>query len=359
MRRLCGVLVVLMLASQLAHGQNRRPFGPPIPPAGQSPCDPRCNGRTFVLIANGANDVFDVKEKLDAAMEDGAPCPIVTRLIPWTVYDTATANYRSREIQAAGAMIMVNEVLKIKQCYPNSAIVLVGYCAGARVVLMAAEQLPPASVDRIFLLAPSVSCCYDPRVALRASRCGMDVYYSADDNVLENKQAELGSADGLRTCLAGLVGFNIVRAKIPDPILAGLRQTDLALCGVGGGHYASVTTYFLKRHVVPMIPCAPVGGPAPLPVPPPSLPYPPPGGPYVPPPGGPLPPPGPAIPPPAYGPTPPPPAGPVLPPVVPAPPLNRTGPGPLPSIPPPPPPGPGPLPPPGPVSTAPELPLPF
>ena len=55
---------------------------------------------------------------------------------------------------------MAREVQRICAAPPDSPIVLIGYSAGAA-SLLAAERLPPCTVERIFLHGPSVSARYD------------------------------------------------------------------------------------------------------------------------------------------------------------------------------------------------------
>ena len=290
MRRLSAVLVLLMVGSQLAHAQGPRPYTVSARPAvfGGTP-SPGCIGRPYVLIANGASDQMDVKEKLDAALEYSA-CPMITRTIPWAnPNDTTSTNYRNKDAQLMGAAMICAQVQKIHQVNPTSPITLIGYCAGSYVVLLAAEQLPPGSVDRIILLAPSVSSCYDVRLALRASKCGMDNFYTSDDTVLELKESEVGTTDGRRTTTAGRTGFLIARTLPGDPSLAGLRQYNFVTCPyILGGHFATLWQSFIRNNLLPIMPCGPGGCgrgpvcpppgtfPPPGPVPPP---YPPPQGP--------------------------------------------------------------------------------
>ena len=216
------------------------------------------------------------------------------------------------------------EVKRIRQVSPASPIVLMGNCAGTHVVLLAAQQMPPGYVDRIFLMASAVSSCYDLRPALRASKLGVDAFYSSDDSLLQFYETEYGTVDGHRTTTAGTTGFIIPPYLARDPIFCNFRQADASQIGWIGGHYAVTGPIFMRCNVIHMIPAGAVL------VVPPSLP-----------PGGPLPPPGGPIPPPGPGPVPPP-----------GPPPGFPPPGPPPGFPPPPytppaPPGPG-----GPVPAA-------
>ncbi len=250
MRRLLGMwggLVVLVLQCQFALGQQA-----------PAPANSYLNGRTFILVANGPNDFNSLSENLQRVFENN-PNPNATpiiRAINWTRTDaTGMQDYSSRNAHLMGAAMMAYDANKLRQAYPNSPIYLMGYGAGSCVALSAAEQLPPASVERIVLLSPAVSSHYDVRYALKASRQGMDVFYHTEDSILEFTESEIGTADGTRDTIAGRTGFLINRgrynAAAVDPILINLRQHDIS--NMNGGHLAAARTSFLQSRVAPLI----------------------------------------------------------------------------------------------------------
>ena len=275
LHRIWGMTLLLSLTGQVALAQPR-PI-PPIPPA-------NClNGRPFVVLANGVSPQTDIQLNLGNVYENWyVRKPIVVE-IPWTrPFCSNSSNFRDLEAHALGATRMVCEIQRIRRCNPDSPIVITGYCAGSHVALLAAEQLPPGCVDRIVLLSPGVSTCYDVRCAMRASRLGMDVYYNTDDTILDFYEEEVGTADGRRTAIAGRIGF--LSGKLGnDPLLCNLRQSNVKCLDVGGGHFATSSEYFLCRYFGPLLPCGRLMGPLPS-FPPPGFPGPPgPGGPPGPP----------------------------------------------------------------------------
>ena len=82
--------------------------------------------------------------------------------------------------QLAAGNRLACQVANYRQTYPDRNVYLIGHSAGCAVVLAALDQLPPDSIDRAILLAPSVCVSYDLRPALRAAR-GIDVFYSGED----------------------------------------------------------------------------------------------------------------------------------------------------------------------------------
>jgi pimeloyl-ACP methyl ester carboxylesterase len=141
--------------------------------------------------------------------------------------------------------------------FPNGKIYLIGHSAGCAVALAAAEALPPRSIERAVLLAPSVSACYDLRPALRS--CRLDVFYSGKDRALLGLgMALLGTADRQRTAAAGRVGFQpIVEGPEDLALYTRLQQHPwdpvTSWTGNEGGHYASYEVPFLRAYVLPLL----------------------------------------------------------------------------------------------------------
>lgn len=110
-------------------------------------------------------------------------------------------------VQADRLACLVREA---RQREPNRPIYLVGHSAGAGLVIAAAERLPPASIERIVLLAAAVSPAYDLRGALRAARCEVVSFNSTYDRLcLDFFTSLFGTVDRVYGPSAGLDGFQI------------------------------------------------------------------------------------------------------------------------------------------------------
>ena len=157
---------------------------------------------------------------------------------------------------------LADEVRASRQGCPNREVYLVAHSAGCQVALAAAEALPPGSVDRIILLAPSVSTAYDLRPALRTSFQGIDVFYSSGDWwYLGVWVGLIGTADRYWCAAAGRVGFQ-PNLTTPDALLfAKLYQhpwePDSAWSGNRGGHYGSHEPDHLRAYILPLLTRAP------------------------------------------------------------------------------------------------------
>jgi len=241
-------LMVLTMASLKAPAQCAR--GPAV-------CTCPTNGLTFIIVADGAgaystlaNNFKDVVYELPVAPSER---PIV-KPIEWSSGDNLL-DYRSRKLHFEGGTRMAWEALRIRKISPDSPIVLVGYSAGACVAMSAAEQLPPNSVDRIILLGPTVASNYDVRLALRASKCGIDAFYVPGDQWLEQMEDRYGAPYGPPgSTVAGTHGFTMVqrRACLKDPILWNFREHPIP--DLQGEHFGTAKTGFLKCNVMPLVP---------------------------------------------------------------------------------------------------------
>ena len=145
-----------------------------------------------------------------------------------------------------------------RQAYPGRAVYFVGMSAGCEVLLSAAELLPPDSIDRIVLLAPSVCAYRDLRPALRAAG-GIDVFSSHKDRLVLGLGIRVtGTTEGGCRAAAGRTGFRPVITSPDDAALyQRLRQYPWQPAqrayGNDGGHFGSTQPEFLRSHVVPLL----------------------------------------------------------------------------------------------------------
>jgi pimeloyl-ACP methyl ester carboxylesterase len=225
-----------------------RPAGPPAPPPA---------GVAFV--ANGSGDFRTVSANLCQAVAEAA-APLQVETFVWSrgrgrylLDHTDHANHLAQGRRLAA------QVAAYRRACPGRRAYLVGHSAGCAVVLAAAEALPPGGVDRIVLLAPSVCTAYDLRPALRAARCGIDVFHSSQDRLVLGLGMRLvGTAEHACRTAAGQCGFTPVLSGPADAALYGkLRQHpwDPAVrwSGNDGGHYGSNQVGFLRAYVLPLL----------------------------------------------------------------------------------------------------------
>ena len=212
-----------------------------------------------LFVADGAGDYRACSAAVrETVRSDGLPLEVVTFV--WSHgylrnfadhNDYAFARFRGREL--------AERVLEQRRTRPDLPVSLVGHSAGCGVVLAAAEQLPPDTVDRIVLMAPSVSAEYDVRPGLRAARFGIDNFYSPEDWLWLGWFVDLVGAmdDRCATRTAGRYAFTIHSDDPADePLWSKLRQhcwePDLRTFGHDGEHYGAYQPDHLRRFVLPL-----------------------------------------------------------------------------------------------------------
>ncbi len=140
---------------------------------------------------------------------------------------------------------------------------LIGHSSGGAVVLAAAEEAPPGSIERIVLLAPAVSHIYDLRPALRSVRQSIDVFISRRDvGALVLGTGIAGTADRRLAAASGHVGFTPILSCPGDELLyTKLRihpwDPSVAWTGNRGSHYGTLEPGFMRAYVLPLLRRAP------------------------------------------------------------------------------------------------------
>lgn len=148
---------------------------------------------------------------------------------------------------------LAQQILEYQAAHPDRPIYLVGRSTGAMIVLLAAEKLPLASLERIILLSPAVSPNYDLLPALRTTRSEIVSFHSRlDIPVLNWGTSLVGTADRYYTPSAGLNGFAIPAATNEYQRLKQIEWSpSKAWYGHLGGHMGNGMPLFLLYEVTP------------------------------------------------------------------------------------------------------------
>lgn len=219
----------------------------------------------IVLVAEGAGNIGKTTRLLQQ-VADEEKRPLQVLKIDWS-HGTGRVLADQTDFAHARAQgeRLAQRIVQHRRAEPACPVSLVAYCAGSAVVLSAADFLPPDSVEEIILLSPSVSKRYDVRPALRASRRGLDVFYSEFDLGFLGLGAVLvGTADRRWDAPAGRVGFAAEPQSEADRrLFQRLRQHGWQPGqwreGYLGGHGGSQNVSFLRRHVFPLLAPPPEG----------------------------------------------------------------------------------------------------
>jgi pimeloyl-ACP methyl ester carboxylesterase len=211
----------------------------------------------IVYVADGSGDLRQVSDSLATVLQQ-ANAPLHIQRVCWT-HGTGLIllDLYDAERQKAEGQKLAQEILAYRRANPGKRICLVGYSSGAGVALAAADSLPPCSLDRMILLAPSVSAKRDLRTALRASREGID-HFRSDWDVISLLLTPLGMADGFGLPVAGRTGFSpVIESPQDQQLYQGLRQYSWggpqSWSGHDGGHWGCIHCDFLRAKVLPLL----------------------------------------------------------------------------------------------------------
>jgi pimeloyl-ACP methyl ester carboxylesterase len=216
-----------------------------------------------VFCADGAGGYGGTSRALQEAIaKEGKPIRI--ELVPWSHgYGRVAVDHTDQGNIQEQACCLAKQVQGWLAMHPGQPVYLIGHSAGSAVVLEAGCRLPPDSIERIILLAPSVSAKYDLRPALASARGGVDVFTSRRDFWALGIGTRLfGTTDRRWTSAAGRVGFRTLGNSPCDQALyARLHQHPWDCCqswtGHQGGHYGAYRPGFLHAYVLPLLSACP------------------------------------------------------------------------------------------------------
>ena len=213
----------------------------------------------YILVANGSGDSGTLTNHLNKAI-DSTSASLAAETVNWSHgRGLSFADHADRDNQLVQGKRLAAQVLEYIRAPNCPKLYLMGHSTGCAVVLIAAESLPPNSIEKIILLAPSVPDTYDLRPALMTARQGIDSYHSTKDQyILGLGMMILGTTDPDSRSAAGLHGFRLIYSGPNDGVLyQKLRQHhwDPAVewSGNDGGHDGSISTGFLKAYVIPQL----------------------------------------------------------------------------------------------------------
>lgn len=269
MRRLSLLIVGLVwfgVSHHAASGQEKKKeeFKSPLPKivVQPAPSFKHLDGQLLVFVANGVSGSTTVSDNL-LELNSDMHLGLRIQMVPWTRTLSLKGDLVDHEAQINAAAKIACSIKEIRKDAPNAHIYLVGSSAGARVVLATAEMAPPKSIDRVITLSPAVSRGYDLTGAIKATRYGIDNFYSTFDGLLDPENAHYRNADGAPGHAAGKFGFTLCSTNKEDVEAYRLvRQYPWNENYHGsGGHPVWTIRHNLKKAVVPLFFCAPAPPP--------------------------------------------------------------------------------------------------
>jgi hypothetical protein len=245
-----------------APAQGPRMLPIPVRPVYVTACYPHTaraaepDARPLVWVVDGAGDLKGCSNAL-IQVNATATAPVELSVFPWSHgYRQLLKDQVDMDHARAQGTKLAAAICERQAREPGRRVVLVAHSAGCAVALTASETLPPDSIDRMILLAPSVSSGYDVRPALWADREGLDVFCSKKDWVaLGFVTRVVGTVDKFGAKAAGRHGFQ--PTSLREPEVTRLRQhfwtPEVAWTGNTGGHHGALSPAFLTAYVFPLI----------------------------------------------------------------------------------------------------------
>lgn len=216
--------------------------------------------RPLVWVLDGAGDLKGCSNALSPA-NALAGMPVELSVFPWSHgYRRLFLDQTDSSHSKAQGAKLAQAILERKMHEPGRRVVVVAHSAGCAVALAACDLLPMDSVDRVVLLAPSVSSGYDVRPTLWSAKEGVDVYCSRKDWVaLGFVVRVVGTTDNFWSgSAAGRFGFKPKKPNaLADLEASRLRQhfwsQEVAWTGHTGGHHGMFAPDFVRAYLLPLM----------------------------------------------------------------------------------------------------------
>jgi pimeloyl-ACP methyl ester carboxylesterase len=229
---------------------------PPVRAQSHAAIPPQAAGIIYSVDGSGGGEELTTNLWHEVVL---TKVPYCIERIPWSRYSWAPKDHADVQAHLKAAAHLASRAQAFRQAHPDKKIIFMGFSSGTHVVLAAAAMMPPDSVDRIFVFAPSVSFNYPLGPVLRASRAGLDVFYSHEDAILSSAVGAFGTADGKRVPVSGHVGFWLPSPNSPDAALyqQRLRQypwvEEVQWTGHYGDHPGWLERKFLRAYIMPKL----------------------------------------------------------------------------------------------------------
>jgi pimeloyl-ACP methyl ester carboxylesterase len=161
-------------------------------------------------------------------------------------------NFSNKQIHDAAEQKLAKTIAQWKAEHADGEVDLVGHSAGCGVILGALNILDDTKVNRVVLLAPSVSPTYDLDPAIEKIAGQLHVFYSDQDRLfLGWRTNHFGTYDRIKTRAAGNRGF--VGDYSSEKLVQHSYQPQWRELGNDGGHFGTISEKFVREIVAPLL----------------------------------------------------------------------------------------------------------
>jgi pimeloyl-ACP methyl ester carboxylesterase len=225
-----------------------------------NPATPTQLDRGLVMVLPGVEQTaWSMLGLVDGLRDAGVDQAIDVRF--WGTRPFGTfPNLCSYELNRKRAKNLAGRLADYVQTHPGRPTTLIGYSGGGGIAVFAAEALPVGvKIDRLVLVAPALSPCYDLGVAREHVREGIVSFCSERDVFMLGWGTQtFGTMDRVKTESAGKCGFRdgLGQPLHQDGLKQVLWQEKWCEYGHAGSHHGylsrawvrSVLSSYIKRN---------------------------------------------------------------------------------------------------------------
>ncbi len=217
--------------------------------------------RRIVILLEGAGDFQAVSKVLEKSLKL-FPANLELQRFHWSHgYLRILADQTDLPHISDHGARLASLVRTIQKREPDTEINILAHSAGTSVALAGVSQLNDNSIEKLVLLAPSVSKDYPIMPAIFAVKDSVHVFYSHEDTFILGPILKFSKTADLRKAqdAAGRYSFTPFTRNREEELLIArkLRQyawkEEDAAIGNNGGHYGAYGQPYMDRKVLPIL----------------------------------------------------------------------------------------------------------
>ncbi|NBR05173.1 MAG: alpha/beta hydrolase [Planctomycetes bacterium] len=217
--------------------------------------------KKLLILIEGAGDFQAVAKVLEKSLNHLPPNMELHRFHWSHGYLRIVADQTDLAHISENGEKLASSIRMVQKRNPDTEINIIAHSAGTSVALAGVSLLNENSIERLILLAPSVSKDYPIIPAISAVKDGVHVFYSHKDTFILGPILKFTKTADLRKCqnAAGRYGFTPATRNRDEELLVATKlkqyawKTDDASIGNDGGHYGAYGQPYLDLKVLPLL----------------------------------------------------------------------------------------------------------
>jgi pimeloyl-ACP methyl ester carboxylesterase len=217
--------------------------------------------KKLLILIEGAGDFQAVSKVLEKSLHLLSPNMELQRFNWSHGYLRIVADQTDLSHISENGEKLASSIRLIQKRNPDIEINIIAHSAGTSVALAATSLLNENSIERLILLAPSVSKDYPIIPSIIAVKDGVHVFYSHEDTFILGPILKFTKTADLRKCknAAGRYGFTPATRNREEELLVGTKlkqyawKPEDAAIGNNGGHYGAYGQPYMDKRVIPLL----------------------------------------------------------------------------------------------------------